>query len=63
MDTRSQPRRGLPNRMQPTQPTEREPIISMIERETDDETVEGYEARLLTLDRAAAEALMRLAGV
>jgi hypothetical protein len=60
MDTRSQPRRGLPNRMQPTQPTEREP---MIERETDDETVEGYEARLLTLDRAAAEALMRLAGI
>ena len=60
MDTRSQPRRGLPNRMQPTQPTEREP---MIERETNDETVEGYEARLLTLDRAAAEALMRLAGV
>jgi hypothetical protein len=60
MDTRSQPRRGLPNRMQPTQPTEREP---MIERETNDETVEGYEARLLTLDRAAAEALMRLAGI
>jgi hypothetical protein len=60
MDTRSQPKRGLPNRMQPTQPTEREP---MIERETNDETVEGYEARLLTLDRAAAEALMRLAGV
>jgi hypothetical protein len=46
--------------MQPTQPTEREP---MIERETNDETVEGYEAQLLTLDRAAAEALMRLAGV
>jgi hypothetical protein len=60
MDTRTQPRRGLPNRMQPTQPTEREP---MIERETNDETVEGYEARLLTLDRAAAEALMRLAGI
>ena len=60
MDTQSQPKRGLPNRMQPTQPTEREP---MIERETNDETVEGYEARLLTLDRAAAEALMRLAGV
>ena len=60
MDTQSQPRRGLPNRMQPTQPTEREP---MTERETNDETVEGYEARLLTLDRAAAEALMRLAGV
>ena len=60
MDTQSQPRRGLPNRMQPTQPTEREP---MIERETNDETVEGYEARLLTLDRAAAEALMRLAGM
>ena len=60
MDTRSQPRRGLPNRMQPTQPTERETII---ERETNDETVDGYEARLLTLDRAAAEALMRLAGV
>jgi hypothetical protein len=60
MDTQSQPRRGLPNRMQPTQPTEREP---MIERETNDETVEGYEARLLTLDRAAAEALMRLAGI
>ena len=60
MDTRSQPKRGVPNRMQPTQPTEREP---MIERETNDETVEGYEARLLTLDRAAAEALMRLAGV
>ena len=60
MDTRSQPRRGLPNRMQPTQPTEREPIR---ERETNDETVEGYEARLLTLDRAAAEALMRLAGI
>lgn len=60
MDTRTQPRRGLPNWMQPTQPTEREP---MIERETNDETVEGYEARLLTLDRAAAEALMRLAGI
>ena len=60
MDTRSQPTRGFPNRMQPTQPTEREP---MIERETNDETVEGYEARLLTLDRAAAEALMRLAGI
>ena len=60
MDTQSQPRRGLPNRMQPTQPTEREP---MIERETNDETVEGYEARLLTLDRAAAETLMRLAGM
>jgi len=60
MDTQSQPKRGLPNRMQPTQPTEREP---MTERETNDETVEGYEARLLTLDRAAAEALMRLAGV
>ena len=60
METRSQPRRGLPNRMQPTQPTEREPII---ERETNDETVEGYEARLLTLDRAAAEALLRLAGI
>ena len=60
MDTRSQPKRGLPNRMQPTQPTEREP---MIERETNDESVEGYEARLLTLDRAAAEALMRLAGI
>ena len=60
MDTRSQPKRGLPHRMQPTQPTEREP---MIERETNDETVEGYEARLLTLDRAAAEALMRLAGI
>jgi hypothetical protein len=60
MDTQSQPKRGLPNRMQPTQPTEREPIR---ERETNDETVEGYEARLLTLDRAAAEALMRLAGV
>lgn len=60
MDTRSQPRRGHPNRMQPTQPTEREP---MMERETNDEAVEGYEARLLTLDRAAAEALMRLAGI
>lgn len=60
MDTRSQPRRGHPKRMQPTQPTEREP---MIEREMNDETVEGYEARLLTLDRAAAEALMRLAGI
>jgi hypothetical protein len=35
----------------------------MIERETNDETVEGYEARLLTLDRAAAETLMRLAGM
>ena len=60
MDTQSQPKRGLPNRMQTTQPTEREP---MTERETNDETVEGYEARLLTLDRAAAEALMRLAGI
>ena len=60
MDTRSQPKRGVPHRMQPTQPTEREP---MIERETNDETVEGYEARLLTLDRAAAEALMRLARI
>jgi hypothetical protein len=46
--------------MQPTQPTEREPIT---ERETNDEVVEGYEARLLTLDRAAAEVLMRLAGI
>jgi hypothetical protein len=60
MDTRSQPTRGLPNRMQPTQPTEHEPLI---ERETNDEMVDGYEARLLTLDRAAAEALMRLAGI
>jgi hypothetical protein len=60
MDTRSQPRRGFPNRMQPTQSTERERII---QRETKDETVEGYEARLLTLDRAAAEMLMRLAGI
>jgi hypothetical protein len=46
--------------MQPTQPTEREPIT---EREKNDEVVEGYEARLLTLDRAAAEALMRLARI
>jgi len=46
--------------MQPTQSTEREPNR---ERETNDETVEGYEARLLTLDRAAAETLMRLAGI
>ena len=60
METRSQPRRGLPSRMQPTQPTEREPIT---EREKNDEVVEGYEARLLTLDRAAAEALMRLARI
>jgi len=45
--------------MQPTQSTERERII---QRETKDETVEGYEARLLTLDRAA-ETLMRLAGI
>jgi hypothetical protein len=60
MKTRSQPRRGFPNRMQPTQSTERE---SLTERETNDEMVDGFEARLLTLDRAAAEALMRLAEI
>jgi hypothetical protein len=46
--------------MQPTQSTEREPLT---ERETNDEMVDGFEARLLTLDRAAAEALMRLAEI
>jgi hypothetical protein len=60
MKTRSQPRRGFPNRMQPTQSIEREPLT---ERETNDEMVDGFEARLLTLDRAAAEALMRLAEI
>jgi hypothetical protein len=60
METRSQPRRGITNRVQPKQASNTD---LMTQREAEEETAEEYEARLIKLDRAAAEALMRLAGV